>query len=276
MGAPKFEDTALLKDLSIKKTKEGILQLMLMGTPDSQVLAPIDPLSLAEVFDDFDLDYSPTEEEIAHQLKGKENLKKTIAATEINLISPLDPNKKLLVLDLDQTLFDFGRRDKVSTLSETMRPGLVPFLTHAWKHYNIAIWSATAWTWLEIKLIEFGLLPNRNFQFTFVLDKTAMLTVTSNRNGRLVEHSVKPLQVIWSKFPQYSEKNTIHVDDLSRNFFFNPKAGLKIKPFKYSKEAVQTDTELIHLSKYLEQIAASLHDFTLVDHNKWKEYKNPK
>jgi len=241
---------------------------MMMGTPDTKLITLVEPS--VDVFDDFDLDYIPTEEEIAHQIKGKENLKKAISSTQINLISPMDPKKKLLVLDLDHTLFDFGRRDHVNTLAETMRPGLVPFLTQAWKNYNIAIWSATSWTWLEIKLIEFGLLPNRHFQFSFVLDKSAMFSVTSNRNGRLVEHSVKPLQIIWAKFPQYSEKNTIHVDDLSRNFFFNPKAGLKIKPFKYSPEAVSTDTELFHLSIYLDYIAV-YEDFTLLDHTEWKD-----
>ena len=34
---------------------------------------------------------------------------------------------------------------------------------------------------------------------------------------------VKPLQYIWAKFPQYNAGNTVHIDDLSRNFAMNPK-----------------------------------------------------
>jgi len=86
-----------------------------------------------------------------------------------------------------------------------------------------------------------------------------------------MEHTVKPLALIWSKLPQFSERNTIHIDDLSRNFVFNPKSGLKIKPFKYSPETLQTDRELSILQEYLRGIS-SIHDLTVLDHTKWKEY----
>ena len=38
----------------------------------------------------------------------------------------------------------------------------------------------------------------------------------------------KPLGVIWGKYGQYSEKNSIIIDDLRRNFLMNPKNGLKV------------------------------------------------
>lgn len=44
---------------------------------------------------------------------------------------------------------------------------------------------------------------------------------------------VKALEVIWRKFPEYwSPANTLHIDDLSRNFAFNPKNGIKVSPYK--------------------------------------------
>ncbi len=43
---------------------------------------------------------------------------------------------------------------------------------------------------------------------------------------------VKPLGVIWGKFPQYSQRNTIMFDDLRRNFLMNPQSGLRIRPFR--------------------------------------------
>ena len=39
---------------------------------------------------------------------------------------------------------------------------------------------------------------------------------------------VKPLGVIWGKFPQWSRTNTVMVDDLRRNFIMNPENGLKV------------------------------------------------
>lgn len=44
-----------------------------------------------------------------------------------------------------------------------------------------------------------------------VLDKTTMFNVKSTRQKKLTSHSVKPLELIWRKFPMFSEKNTIHV-----------------------------------------------------------------
>ena len=40
---------------------------------------------------------------------------------------------------------------------------------------------------------------------------------------------VKPLGVIWGKYSQWSEKNTIMFDDIRRNFIMNPQSGLKVK-----------------------------------------------
>lgn len=53
-----------------------------------------------------------------------------------------------------------------------------------------------------------------------------MFQVFSTRDGKQFTHSVKPLQIIWNHFPQYGPQNTVHVDDLSRNFALNPKEGI--------------------------------------------------
>ena len=39
---------------------------------------------------------------------------------------------------------------------------------------------------------------------------------------------VKPLGVIWGKYPQWGPHNTIMFDDLRRNFIMNPQSGLKV------------------------------------------------
>ena len=46
------------------------------------------------------------------------------------------------------------------------------------------------------------------------------------------QNYVKPLQIIWSKCGErWDKKNSIHVDDLARNFERNPECGVTISPF---------------------------------------------
>ena len=82
---------------------------------------------------------------------------------------------------------------------------------------------------------------------------------------------VKPLGVIWDKYPRYNKTNTIMFDDLRRNFLMNPTNGLKIKPFKNAHTSRNTDKELIKLSAYLKKIA-SLASFDGLDHKHWESY----
>jgi hypothetical protein len=60
--------------------------------------------------------------------------------------------------------------------------------------------------------------------------------------------------------------NTIHVDDLGRNFALNPKEGLKIAAFKdaFTPRAAE-DRELDKLARYMVHIA-QLQDLRSVDH----------
>jgi len=267
--SPEELDSQQVQNLILPKVRDSF-QLMLLGNPEVKILKEPDPSQLSTVVDDFEFDYWPSEEEVVDMKNRQQLLQKAIVETPINLMNPLDPKKKLLVLDLDNTLFDFGGRKRTYSLAETMRPGLIEFLSVIFQYYNIVIWSATDWKWLEIKLIEFGLIPHAKFSFCFVLDKSCMFTVKSKRKGEMMEHTVKALGIIWTKFPQFNQKNTLHVDDLSRNFAMNVRNGIKIKAFKYSAEAVQSDRELFYLSSYLAAIA-NQEDLSSVDHSKWRQ-----
>jgi ubiquitin-like domain-containing CTD phosphatase 1 len=131
--------------------------------------------------------------------------------------------KPLLVLDLDHTLLDFSVRTlqenghsahSVGSANDTVannlkRPYMDEFLTWCYKYYDLVVWSQTSWRWLEIKLTELGMISHPGYKICFVLDKTSMFKiVSSQRSGKKVEHSVKPLQIIWSKFPHWSSQNT--------------------------------------------------------------------
>lgn len=100
-----------------------------------------------------------------------------------------------------------------------MRPYLHEFLTSAYEHYNIVIWSATGMIWIEEKMKLLGVTTHPDYKIWFYLDSTAMISVYIPEKGVV---DVKPLGVIWGKYSDYSSKNTIMFDDIRCNFLMNP------------------------------------------------------
>ena len=156
------------------------------------------------------------------------------------------------------------------SLAHVKRPGAHAFLEEIYKSYDIVIWSQTHWRWLEIKLVELGFLdPHRPYKFLFILDKTCMFRVQQrNRHGKIKKKACKPLQLIWTKFPQFHKKNTLHLDDLKTNFCLNPRNGLKCSPYYRTKKGAKGDCELLLWAKYL-NILAKDDDVTTRDHAQW-------
>ena len=120
-------------------------------------------------------------------------------------------------------------------------------------------------------LLQLGMLTHPRYKILFVLDKSVMFRVTSSHGGAARRHHVKPLPLIWHKLPHFSALNTVHVDDLARNFAMNPQSGLKIKAYKNSTVTRAHDRELLYLAEYL-RIIAALDDFTQLDHSQWREF----
>lgn len=107
-----------------------------------------------------------------------------------------------------------------------------------------------------------------NIQMFLFRDSGAMISVYTKEHGF---EDVKPLPVIWEKYPTlYSQKNTIMFDDVSRNFLLNPYNGLKIRPFKRAHFTRATDRELFNLTQYLMMIA-NHDDFSKLDHRRWED-----
>lgn len=166
---------------------------------------------------------------------------------KINVFNPPRAGKKLLVLDIDYTIFDHVSHAERG--SELMRPYLHEFLAAAYEDYDIAIWSATSMKWIEAKMQEIGVANNPLYKIVFYLDCAAMISIHTQEYGVL---NVKPLKVVWDKFPEfYSPKNTIMFDDLKRNFLMNPQNGLRIEPFKNAHFNRDKDNELLKLGVYL-------------------------
>lgn len=219
-------------------------------------------------FDDVD-PADPTTESYETKEVYLAKIKRRVNEYKVDILNDPRPGKKLLVLDIDYTLFD--HRSSAESGVELMRPYLHEFLTSAYEHYDIAIWSATSMKWIIEKMKLLGVHSNSSYKIVFYLDYNAMISIHHASRGVV---DVKPLSVIWQKFPElYSSSNTIMFDDIRRNFLMNPKNGLKIKPFSNCHLNRAKDTELLKLAEYLKKIAENCEDFTKLNHRKWETYK---
>ncbi|KAJ1724420.1 hypothetical protein LPJ53_001320 [Coemansia erecta] len=199
------------------------------------------------------------------------NMDQIIQNAEIRMMNTPRLDKKLVVLDLDYTLFDC--KNVSGNVADMARPGLHEFLAAIYPHYDLIVWSQTKWHVVESKITLLGMLTHPLYRITTALDISTMLTVKATRNGQLMTHQVKPLEFIWSRFPQhYNRHNTIHIDDLSRNFALNYQNGLKIRPFKRAESMTRSDRELFKLAHYLLRIAL-LPSFEDLDHSQWSHYR---
>lgn len=194
-------------------------------------------------------------------------IKKRVRDYAITELNAPRPGKRLLVLDIDYTLFD--HRSVAETGVELMRPHLHEFLAAAYADYDIVIWSATGMRWIEEKMRLLGVAAHTAYKIAFYMDWGAMISVYTMERGVT---DCKPLGVIWGKYPAWSAKNTIMFDDIRRNFLMNPQSGLRIRAFRRAHTSRSTDRELVKLQKYLKDIATSCEDFTTLNHAKWETY----
>ncbi|XP_060084442.1 ubiquitin-like domain-containing CTD phosphatase 1 [Ylistrum balloti] len=203
-------DDVVISELKLKPNTK----IMMMGSREEEldkVKEP--PPDLPEVINDFDIE----EDEIAIENREEylSKIDRRVRDYKIEVFNPPREGKKLLVLDIDYTLFD--HRSVAETANELMRPFLHEFLQSAYEDYDIVIW---------------GMSP-------------PMYGVIE----------VKPLGVIWGKYHQWTPKNTIMFDDIRRNFIMNPQNGLRIKAFREAHQNRAKDRELLKLAKYLKDIS---------------------
>nr|CAG4641056.1 EOG090X0A5K [Eulimnadia texana] len=243
--------------LSLLALKPGF-KIMMMGSLEEDIVrATSIPENMEEVLNDLD----QIEEEIPLQNRAEYLLKvaKRIKTYDVKILNHPRPGKKLLVLDIDYTLFD--HRSVAETGNELMRPFLHEFLESAYEDYDIMIWSATSMKWIEEKMKLLGVASNPKYKIVCYLDYLAM---------------VKPLGFVWGKFPDvYTSRNTIMFDDIRRNFLLNPQNGLRIRPFREAHVNRSKDCELLHLARYLKNIAR-LEDLSELNHRDWEKHGSHK
>ncbi|XP_011315012.1 uncharacterized protein [Fopius arisanus] len=180
----------------------------------------------------------------------------------IKELSPLNQQKKLLVLDIDYTLCNPDCR--------LARPYLHEFLAKVYKYYDIVIWAGSNRNWTYGALTDLNILITRIYRIAFYLDEQAMIPVETPKIIGSI--NVKPLGLIWRKYASYSARNTIIIDDEKSNFLMNPQSGLEIQPFILNQANCTDDAELQFLTEYLELIA-EVEDFRTLNHKEWRDYK---
>ncbi|XP_042458526.1 ubiquitin-like domain-containing CTD phosphatase isoform X2 [Zingiber officinale] len=260
LAAKLGDDSLLISQLNLKP---GV-KMTMIGTIEDEII--VDQVDSPEIIDDFELGQDEVID-IKDKFVNKQKLLRRISHYKIKLLNPCRQGKKLLVLDIDYTLFD--HKSAAENPHELMRPYLHEFLSAVYAEYDIMIWSATGMKWVELKMGQLGVLNNPNYKITALLDHMAMITVQSDFRGML---DCKPLGLIWAQFPEfYSSTNTIMFDDLRRNFVMNPQNGLTIKPFRKAHLNRSNDQELLRLTQYLLAIA-ELPDLSQLDHNIWELY----
>lgn len=241
---------------------------MMVGSREEDIASVNEKPEMDEVVNDFVDEQADTNESFETKEVYLAKIRRRVKEYKVDLINQPREGKKLLVLDIDYTLFD--HRSSAETGVELMRPYLHEFLAESYLHYDIVIWSATSMKWIVEKMKLLGVQNNENYKIMCYLDYNAMISVHCPKRGVV---DVKPLAVIWQKFPQYSSKNTIMFDDIRRNFFMNPKSGLRIKPFNNCHINRSKDKELLKLATYLKEIAENCDDFNKLNHRKWESYR---
>ena len=112
----------------------------------------------------------------------QEKLRRRVSSVKVKILNPPRDGKKCLVLDIDYTLFDLG--SSAERPEELGRPYLHHFLTSAYEHYDLVIWSATNMKWVDVKMQQLGVTNNPNYKITFMLDHKAMVTVRTEKYGK--------------------------------------------------------------------------------------------
>lgn len=137
-------------------------KIMLMGTPEESIAElnsakPVQP-DLSEGQEEEQQDATWIDDPDAIPLDKREEvrtkLERRVKTYQGKIFNEPRPGKKLLVLDIDYTLFD--HRSPAETGAELMRPYLHEFLTTVYEHYDIGIWSATSMKWIESKMKLLG------------------------------------------------------------------------------------------------------------------------
>ncbi|KAF9999733.1 hypothetical protein BGZ65_004961 [Modicella reniformis] len=181
-------------------------------------------------------------------------------------ITMITPQKLLVILDLNGTLFYRARRNR----AVTSRPYLTQFLDFLFNHCRVMVWSSARPHSVENMLSSgFGArvskldriwnrehfqLPENDYirnvltikDLEFVWDDIARDksdTVHASGGGNSNEESI-----------EFDQTNTILIDDSTAKIQLQPYNGVALRDFDEELAKVGTDNELLKVKKYLEKL----------------------
>ncbi|KAJ9598473.1 hypothetical protein L9F63_010842, partial [Diploptera punctata] len=170
------EDDCQLSALKLKQP----FKVMMMGSLEEDIAdACAPPDDIPEVVNDLDIEDEEVAIESSEVYLAK--IERRVREYKINILNQPRPGKKLLVLDIDYTLYD--HRSTAETGYELMRPFLHEFLTSAYQDYDIVIWSATSMMWIEEKMKLLGVSTHSDYKVAFYLDNLAMISIHTPKYG---------------------------------------------------------------------------------------------
>lgn len=123
-----------MKDLDIKEGKP----LMMVGSREEDIASVNEKPESDDVINDFEDEQQAETETFETKEVYLAKIRRRVKEYKVEVLNQPREGKKLLVLDIDYTLFD--HRSSAETGVELMRPYLHEFLAEAYLHYEIVIW----------------------------------------------------------------------------------------------------------------------------------------
>ena len=179
------------------------------------------------------------------QISCKEPCPQKVALTNVDKSSPCSPDKRILFLDLDETLIHTtfaGEEQKVSDRhqpSVNYRPYLDLFLEEMSKYYNLVLFTASYREYAE------KLLNKIDKNSEFILNVLARENCTKYNNN-----FIKDFRIVLNK--NFAREDMVMLDNKVISFAYNMHQGIPILPY-YDDD---TDTELRDIIPYLIELSS--------------------
>jgi TFIIF-interacting CTD phosphatase-like protein len=172
------------------------------------------------------------------------DLDNTILCSEVQSDFPFDDP----AIEDKAVKFDFHDLDGYYIVFE--RPHVQDFLDHLFANYNVSVWTAATKDY-ALFIIDRILLRGRGSEERR-LDQ--VLFSYHCDISRKIYDSPKQLQLIFDLFeiPDYTEDNTVIIDDLDLVYNAQPELVIPVIPFEVMREGSERDDVLYHLGKRIE------------------------
>eukprot|EP00210_Caulerpa_lentillifera_P006499 g6208.t2 len=155
-------DDTCVNELKLKPEQ----RIMMLGTPNAVIEAASRAAELAPPVED-DFDFDPSQEltlALNDQPEIREKLQRRVETVKVKIMTPPRQGKKLLVVDIDHTIFDLG--STAERVEELARPFLHYFFRSCYEFFDLMIWSANSRRWVEIKM---KVIHNKNHMTCIII-----------------------------------------------------------------------------------------------------------